>query len=408
MNTVNTKTRPGISKLAGRIAALLAALALAAFTLAEMRLTAPAAADLAAGRISFAEFTSQVHDKCVSGTPLKYTFVDLNGLYCKLTGRNICNQIMRLKNGMLTNYNPERHDMTAPAEGIAALADYAAQNGAQLIYVQCPSKLDAESQLLIPGEEDHSNENADELLSLLSAAGVETLDLRKDLAQTPQQIEQYFFRTDHHWNFTGAFAGYQRLMQTLYARFPDAGIDMACADSANWEAHTLHDWMLGSQGKRTGVFFGGTDDITYYTPRFDTQMSCEIPVYSGGSAYYEGSFADVNIRGEYLAARPDRFESSPYDMYIGGEYALVRHRSESASSDLKLLLVKDSFALPVEAFLSTAFKSIDVLDPRYMEDETVAGHIRDEAPDVVIVMLSQNSAWAYPEYSDYGIPALSE
>ena len=116
----------------------------------------------------------------------------------------------------------------------------------------------------------------------------------------------------------------------------------------------------------------------------------------------------MNIRGEYLNARPDRFESSPYDMYIGGEYALVRHRSESASSDLKLLLVKDSFAMPVEAFLSTAFKSIDVLDPRYMEDETVAGHIRDEAPDVVIVMLSQNSAWAYPEYSDYGIPALSE
>ena len=114
MNTVNTKTRPGISKLAGRIAALLAALALAAFTLAEMRLAAPAAADLAAGRISFTEFTSQVHDKCVSGTPLKYTFVDLNGLYCKLTGRNICNQIMRLKNGMLTNHNPERHDMTAP------------------------------------------------------------------------------------------------------------------------------------------------------------------------------------------------------------------------------------------------------------------------------------------------------
>ena len=126
MNTVNTKTRPGISKLAGRIAARPASLTVAAFNRAEWRLAAPAVADLAAGRISFTEFTSQVHDKCVSGTPLKYTFVDLNGLYCKLTGRNICNQIMRLKNGMLTNYNPERHDMTAPAAGITALADYAA------------------------------------------------------------------------------------------------------------------------------------------------------------------------------------------------------------------------------------------------------------------------------------------
>ena len=400
--------RSSISKTVLRSFAALLAAALVMFTLADMRLAGKPIARLFTGETDFKSFTDEVHNTLVSDTVGRYTFVNLNGLYCKLTGRNICNQIMRLKNGMLTNYNPERHDMTAPAEGIAALSDYAAQNGAQLIYVQCPSKLDAASQLLIPGEEDHSNENADELLSLLSAAGVDTLDLRRELAQTPQQVEQYFFRTDHHWNFTGAFAGYQRLMQALYARFPDAGIDMACADSANWEAHTLRDWMLGSQGKRTGVFFGGTDDITYYTPRFDTQTSCEIPAYSGGSAYYEGSFADVNIRGEYLAALPDRFESSPYDMYIGGEYALVRHRSESASSDLKLLLVKDSFALPVEAFLSTAFKSIDVLDPRYMEDETVAGYIRDEAPDIVIVMLSQNSAWAYPEYSDYGIPAISE
>ena len=246
------------------------------------------------------------------------------------------------------------------------------------------------------------------MLARLTAAGVETADFRQFLAQTPQQIEKYFFRTDHHWNFTGAFEAYRELTEELERRFPDCGIDPALADMANWEAHTLKNWMLGSQGKRTGLYFGGTDDITYYTPRFETEMSCIIPEYSGGSASYEGSFEQTVIRSEYLDERPDWFTSSPYDMYIGGEYALVQHRNPDAPGDLKICIIKDSFTLPVQAFLSTQFRYIDVLDPRRMDDFTAAEYIQETEPDIVIVMLSTNTAGAYPEYSDYGVQALTK
>ncbi len=210
-------------------------------------------------------------------------------------------------------------------------------------------------------------------------------------------------------NFTGAFKAYSILTSELAARFPAAGIDPARADISNWEAHTLKNWMLGSQGKRTGIYFGGTDDITYYTPRFAAESSCAIPEYSGGSAFYEGSFEEANLRAdEYLSARPDYFTASPYDMYIGGEYALVQHRSASAPGDLRVVIVKDSFVLPVQAYLSTQFKYIDVLDPRYESEETVAEHIRAVQPDIVIVMLSAQSAGAYETYTDFGAAALTD
>lgn len=401
--------RASITKIALRTASVLLAAALALFILSDMRLAGKPLARLLSGETDFKGFTGEIHDALVSDTVGKYAFVNLNGLYCRLTGRNICNQIMRLSNGMLTDLDPEKKDMRPAADAITELAAFTESKGARLLYVLCPVKMDAQNALLIPGESDHSNENGDELVAMLRGAGVDTLDLREYLAQTPEQIERYFFRTDHHWSFTGAFEAYRVITEELAARFPTAGIDLSRADVANWEAHTLKSWMLGSQGKRTGIYFGGTDDVTYYTPRFASESSCDIPEYSGGSAYYEGSFEDANLRAdEYLVSRPDYFTSSPYDMYIGGEYALVRHRSEGAPSGLRVVIVKDSFVLPVQAFLSTQFRYIDVLDPRNGSSETVAEHIRAVQPDIVLVMLSAKSAGSYEAYTDFGVAAPEE
>lgn len=399
---MNTSTKPKISSVILRVVAILAALAVLAFTAVEIYLAYEPTKELFAGKLSFKEYTQAVQKEMTESAAGKYAFINLNGLYCRLTGRNICNQVMRLDNGMLTNLSPERFDMLPAADGIAELARYCEERGTQLIFALTPAKLDANSEILIPGEVDHSNENGDELLSLLAERGVETYDLRELVAQTPEQIEKYFFRTDHHWNFTGAFVAYRELTEMLCEHFPEAGIDLSRADMANWEAHELDDWMLGSLGKRTGIYFGGTDDITYYTPRFETHSSCDVPEYSGGSAYYEGDFVEANIREEYLGERPDLFAASPYDMYIGGEYHLVRHRSDTAPSDLNLMIIKDSFTLPIQAFMSTQFQAIDVLDPRY-DGDSAAEHIAETNPDVVLILLSAQTAGSYPQYADFGV-----
>lgn len=402
---MNTTTRSKAGKTALRIIAALVALVLLLFTFSQISLAIAPTARLASGELRFKEYTQELQSRLAEEAFGKYAFINLNGLYCRAIGRNICNQIMRLNNGMLTNFAPERNDMTVPAQAIAQLNDFCASQGIRLIFALAPEKLDAESTLLIPGEENHCNENGDELLARLSDFGVDTIDLRDYLAQTPAQVEQHFLRTDHHWNFTGAFTAYQVLMAAIDARFPDAGIDLSLADSANWDAHTLEDWMLGSQGKRTGIYFGGLDDITYYTPRFETQISCDIVKASGESAHFEGDFSAANLRSKYLGTRPDLFDSSPYDMYIGGEYPFVSHRSADAPSDLRLVMIKDSFSLPVQAFMSTQFQYIDAIDPRYTR-ENVAAHLVDAQPDVVLILLSESAAASYKAYSDYGVTAL--
>lgn len=390
---------------------VLAAAALAAFALfalINLRLVYWPTRDLVEGRIDFAGYTQMVDEQYSEKITGRYSLINLNGLFCRLTGRSTCNEVMKLENGMLDTVNPGRADVSAPAAGIAELADFVKAQGAQFLYIQLPTKLDLNGDILQPGEENHSYENADELLSLLAAAGVDTYDLRQEMAQTPEQIEQYFFRTDHHWNFTGAFTAYQKLTEEIARRFPDGGVDLSLADMNNWEAHTLENWMLGSRGRRTGRFFDGTDDITYYTPLFDTQIKTIIEPWPGKTIVKEGSFEDANIYREYIDEHPDWFDSDPYCLYTGGAYPYARHRSESAPSDVKLCIIKDSFTQPVQAFLSTEFKSVDVLDPRYMVGFTVAEHIRDTKPDIVVVMLSPDAFVSYDGYNDMGVQALTQ
>ena len=139
--------RSSISRIALRAAAMLLAAALAVFILADMRLAGKPISRLVSGETDFKGFTTEVHDALVSDTVGKYAFVNLNGLYCKLTGRSVCNQIMRLTNGMLTDLNPEKKDMRPAADAIAELSAFSEGEGAQFLYVLSPAKMDAENAL---------------------------------------------------------------------------------------------------------------------------------------------------------------------------------------------------------------------------------------------------------------------
>ena len=353
---------------------------------------------LRSGETDFRGFTEAVQTAYTSGFFGKNALIDLNGLFARMTGRQICNRVTRLKNGMLTTPYSSC-DVTPLAEGITELEAYLRSEGIPFLYVQAPQKVDTGKTLLREGVTDFSNENADALLTLLKGSGVETLDLRPAISSTPEQIGQYYFRTDHHWNFTGAFVGFQQLVDRLDTLLPGAALDKTYASMDQWVSHTQENAFLGSQGKRTGRFYGGVDDVTYYTPGFETTMSCAIPRHR---ALFKGDFAEANIRGDYLTEKPDYFAQNPYAMYIGGDYPLVKHRNSSAPNDLRVLMLKDSYTLPVQAYLSTVVKELDVVDPRHFTEFTVAEYAAQFRPDAVVLMMNP-STFGEAGYADPGV-----
>jgi hypothetical protein len=155
--------------------------------------------------------------------------------------------------------------------------------------------------------------------------------------------------------------------------------------------------MLGSHGKRVGRFFGGVDDLVLYTPRQSIETTLSVP-HKG--IVRTGDFADVLLCTEYLDT-PNYFSDDTYCVYLGGNYPLTLHETPSATGGAHVLLVKDSFSLPLESMLSTSISRLDAIDPRYYKEETVLSYAERTRPDLVVVTINP-SVFPDDAYLDYG------
>ena len=336
------------------------------------------------GEITFDEMVVQIQDNYKSNNLVwKEKYININGLFSRLTGRQECNNVILARNGMLIE-TVSRRNLDVMGEKISEFSSYLDDQGIEFTFVLAPKKEDTYDEILPTGVESFANENCDKLVETLEVSNVDVLDLRPYFSDTPEQINKYFFATDHHWTLEGAFLAYQKLTEHILLKCPESNIDMWYADMEQWEAHTVEDCFLGSHGKRVGVYFGGVDDVTWYTPTFETAMSCAVP---DKRQYYVGDFSDAVVR-EWRTEGTNYFYSNPYAVYMAQDLALVQHRNGGAPSDLKVLLIKDSFGLPVEAYMSTMYQELDVIDPRYFDECSVAEYVQRTQPDMVVLLIN--------------------
>lgn len=338
------------------------------------------------GEIPFEKFTAQVQNTYQQEFWHKNDFLTLNGGYARATGTRTHNGIVKLNNGMLGPEYIAGLDMTGPADKIQALNEFLGDRDIPFLYALAPSEVDTEDQLLPAGIHNAGNSNADQLLAELNSRQVQTLDLRAFVSATPEMVEAYFYSTDHHWNAEGAFLGFQQLCARLQEDFPNEDICGAATQREQWTLHTVPRQFLGTRGRRVGPVFGGIDDLIYLTPGFETaDMTCIIPETDG---IYCGDFVASNLRMERAEMPENCYRSNGYTIYIGEDYMRVSHHNPNAPCEKKLLLLKDSFALPVQAFLSTVFRDVEVLDTRYLNNCAAAQWILISQPDMVIQLQS--------------------
>ena len=347
------------------------------------------------GRSSFEEARDTLSDNYLSDRLTeKKPLVVLSGGYARLLGRTRYNRVQRMNNGMLTTLKSGNPDLTAFEENLDSFSRFLTENGIPFLFIAAPHKVPTDETLLPTGVSDQQNAIQDRVLANLAERGVPCFDLRPEMSRTAAQVEKYFYRTDHHWNAEGSFYAFRRIMELIQELQPR--VKGSFTDPSLWEKTVLPDWWLGSAGRRVGPLFGGTDDLDYYLPAFDTAMTRFTPGYWA----YRGDFRRVNIR-EWFIENSDLMVLDNYDRYVGGNYALTYHRNAQAENPLTLLLIKDSFSMPVECFLSTEFAAVDVLDPRGYDRMSVMDYVALNRPDLVI-MLSYETTMELEDYQHFG------
>ena len=377
-------------------------LVLGFITLVNRQLFIEPLTDWVHGRATFQELVDIIQDEFVGKDVWQRNmFINLNGAFARMTGRTNYNDVQLMNNGMLTYGTIEEPDLSVLMENIMRMQNFLKQRGIPFFFIMAPFKVPIEGEVFPIGVNQYSNQYADTFMKMLSLKQVNTLDLRTEISKSIADVEKYFYRTDHHWNTDGAFFAYQLVMRYLHETIPI--IEGTYTDKELWTRYELPDWWLGSHGKRVGSHFASIDNLIYYLPNFETNMSLAIPRHD---LYYVGTFMDANVREKYLVEK-DFFKHNSYCAYIGGDYPLALHRNPDAPNKEKVLLIKDSFMLPLEAFISTEFSEVMVIDPRYYKESGIGNYIEWTKPNIVIMMINP-SVLSGQDYTDFHFDNITE
>ncbi len=319
-----------------------------------------------------------------------HLFIQLYGGIQRLAGRRVMEDVepdytvLKLSDGTLTFVRGNREDPARQEASFSRLRDELAQRNTPLLYVQAPNKLAPDDGRLPPGVEDFSNGYADDLLSMLAGLGIDTLDLRETFLTAEGGWASWFFSTDHHWKPEGAFLACQVLCGVLREEYGLA-VDGACTDEDAFSKTVYEDWFLGSQGKRVGSLYAGTDDITAWSPDFHTLFHYEV--YSQRIAR-TGSFDETLMFYERVEEK-DWFGGNPYTLYSGGDYPMARITNYLSRGGPRIMLLRDSYACALTPFLALGCGELVTFDLRYFEEnDRLLDYVDWLKPDLVLMMYS--------------------
>nr|WP_106783641.1 DHHW family protein [Lysinibacillus timonensis] len=205
--------------------------------------------------------------------------------------------------------------------------------------------------------EDTGKVNNRVLHEILTEKGIDNAILMESISEDVD-VHDMYFKTDHHWNFYGAYQGYLALMKNIGERIGEE-IEPVAYDEANNSC--LPNEFSGSWNKQLYMTVNSDDQVCYNYPKnFETQFK----IYKG--PVEEGK--EIEFNSIYGFART--FASDQSVSYATGytsDYAELNIVNENAESDKHIVIVKDSYFNAIQFHVADHFKQVTVLDLRYVE-----------------------------------------
>lgn len=312
-------------------------------------------------------------------------WININGLFQKCIGTTIIRQsdggdVYKLNNNQLMS-TLDKQDMTRYAEELINLKGVAADCNSDFMYVQLPFKIENDSVMPV-GCHEYGNENADELLNLVSS-DINTLDIRDKIYEAGFEWDKMFFKTDHHWRPEAAFWTAGCISEVLSDNY-GCIIDARAHDISCYDVNKYKDWFLGSQGKRTGNWYSGVDDFSLIIPKYNTDFEFIAESQSGKTIKRRGSFEETMFDWNLIDKR-DYFNINTYAGYIGGDYKENTITNNMAPNDKNILLVRDSFSCTLAPYIALDARKLTTIDLRHFEKCSLEEYIRNGNYDIVVV-----------------------
>lgn len=288
---------------------------------------------------------------------------------------------------------------------LQAYYNYAAEKGADFLYVnapcKCPPDVSAAEQQF--ADEFCNDANADQLLARLRGAEIPCFDLRDAMRAEGKALLPMFYRTDHHWTVDSGFWAAEKVSAELNARF-DAGIDLSVFEAENYEINRRTACWIGEQGLLLSKNYLGYDDFTVIKPK--APGSYRFGSMNGDTK--DDSF-DALLHPLAELSRPEKGSESLHYTYCQNGVDGRRFVNCDQPEGEKILLLCDSYSHVFIPFFLQGVGQIDAIIPRNHEEPMEV--LADPADyDAVVLLYAEFMIGAHddPDSANYHMFSLTE
>ena len=306
----------------------------------------------------------------------KNEYIGLNGLTQNLMGKNEESnfEVVKDTNGSLhyTYFAEGPNPVNEIVNEMNTLKINIKNKETKLIYLMPPDKyIKGYTEFPKGIPYNFANETADNFIKGIKDKGIDTIDFRDGLLDNGIPKEDLFFKTDHHWKIETSFWAYTKLVDELNYKYNlNLDEDGFYRNKDNYNFIKYKNSYAGSMARKASIYYSGVDDFTLIYPKFDTNFE------------FMSQTKDriVNLQGRFedslVSTMPFNSQKSPYDLekdmyssYLTGNQGFTHIKNKNNPKGIKVLLIKDSFSLPLAAFLSNVCSDVYLVDPRYYDDD---------------------------------------
>ena len=238
----------------------------------------------------------------------------------------------------------------------------------------------------------------DELTAYFRYYSIDFIDYREYFIENEWPMEEIFYKTDHHWTITAAFAGYCEMVEYLNEEF-DAKLDTYYTNIDNYNVETFEDAFIGSNGRDAGTAYVGLDDFTLITPKFETDYYFRHVNSDGKWRESDGTMEETLINRDLLE-ETDYYEKDLYSIYLDGiqlQQSITNNKNEDG---LNVLFIRDSYSSPLATFFSSHCNQMELYWSVNSSAEDMENAIETGDYDYIFIGLAVDS-YAFDGFEIY-------
>lgn len=195
-----------------------------------------------------------------------------------------------------------------------------------------------------------------------------------------EELKKMFFKTDHHWNYLGAFEAYTNLINELHENHPEIPEALTSDELKELCAPQENSYFVGSQNRSVllALSLEGEALCTYTVA--DPSIFSEV---------YK-----IGVDGERVDGIENIFHTTitQFEQQYGGltcwDIPEVVFKMKNPPNDIKALIIKDSYTNAMQPYIAAHFAETRILDMRHYKDLSVEEYIKEN--DINLVILSHN------------------